>query len=137
MVQHGLRTRRTEDLVGGIAEGSSPSCWRRLEAIGPLHGEAARACERAPGQLARKLGLWWVLLRAGSSDPSFARTARVAAPIFVAHANMCMARALGTHCPRLRAVGGAVAREAAPRSGRVYPSPWDDTFKWAAVRSLF
>ena len=109
MVQHGLRTRRTEDLVGGIAEGSSPSCWRRLEAIGPLHGGAARACERAPGQLARKLGLWWVLLRAGSSDPSFARTTRVAAPIFVAHANMCMARALGTHCPRLRAVGGALA----------------------------
>ena len=61
------------------------------EAIGPLHGEAARACEaeRAPGQLARKLGLWWVLLRAGSSDPSFARIARVAAPIFVAHANIC------------------------------------------------
>ena len=137
MVQHGLRTRRTEDLVGGIAEGSSPSCWRRLEAIGPLHGEAARACERAPGQLARKLGLWWVLLRAGSSDPSFAGTARVAAPIFVAHANMCMARALGTGIARVCEPWGAPWLARLRRGAGAFTRRHGTRFKWAAVRSLF
>ena len=137
MVQHGLRTRRTEDLVGGIAEGSSPSCWRRLEAIGPLHGEAARACERAPGQLARKLGLCGgcCCVRAhrihllpeprGSPRQSSSRT-----PICAWHVRWArIARVCepwgAPWLARLRRGAGAFTR----RHGTI--------FKWEAVRSLF
>ena len=105
-----LRRLKLEKLLAahqGCGSASSTSSAVRKTCCGPARSQAWLVLG----------GLAWRAPRAHL----LLRSTRVAAPILIAHANMCIARALRTHAPRLRDVWRVVAHAAVPWSSRVLP----------------